>query len=65
MLTSRSFNGLVDIVAAKNGVDKRRRLTARGLPAVNYGPGDTALAHRADSASVEDGELFAGATRSF
>ncbi|MEK7252701.1 MAG: succinyl-diaminopimelate desuccinylase [Actinomycetota bacterium] len=60
------LRGLVDIVAAKTAWTDVARLTARGLPAVNYGPGDTALAHRADeSASVEGMENCLRVLREF
>ena len=42
------------------------RLARRGIPGVNYGPGETALAHRADeSAAIESLETAFGALKAF
>lgn len=47
------LRGLVGVVTAKTAWTDVARLAARGLDAVNYGPGEVARAHRADeSASI-------------
>ena len=46
------LRGLVSVVSAKTAWTDVARLTERSLAAVNYGPGDVALCHRADE-SVE------------
>jgi succinyl-diaminopimelate desuccinylase len=45
---------LVSVVSAKTAWTDVARLTARGLAAVNYGPGEVALAHRADESVQVD-----------
>jgi succinyl-diaminopimelate desuccinylase len=45
---------LVDVVAAKTAWTDVARLTTRGMPAVNYGPGEVASAHRADESAPID-----------
>jgi len=53
-------------VAAKTAWTDVARLADRGIPAVNLGPGDPALAHRADeSVSIEALELGWGIVRRF
>ncbi|HEX5630825.1 MAG TPA: succinyl-diaminopimelate desuccinylase [Acidimicrobiia bacterium] len=48
------MRGLVEVVSAKTAWTDVARLTERVLAAVNYGPGEVALAHRADeSVAVE------------
>ena len=60
------IKGLVDVVAAKTAWTDVARLTARGLAAVNYGPGEVALSHRADeSVKVESLEQCFEVMREF
>jgi succinyl-diaminopimelate desuccinylase len=50
------LRGLVDVVSAKTAWTDVARLTERGIPAVNYGPGEVALAHTVEE-SVAVGAL--------
>jgi succinyl-diaminopimelate desuccinylase len=52
--------------AAKQAWTDVARLAGRGIPAVNFGPGETALAHRADeSVTIDDLEEVHTALRRF
>jgi len=52
--------------AAKQAWTDVARLTARGIPAVNFGPGETALAHRPDeSVAIDDLEAVHAGLRRF
>ena len=57
---------LVPVVSAKTAWTDVARLTERGLAAVNYGPGEVAMAHRADeSVSIEGMESCLRVLRKF
>ncbi|MFH1104433.1 MAG: succinyl-diaminopimelate desuccinylase [Actinomycetota bacterium] len=60
------LRALVEVVAPKTAWTDVARLSARGLAAVNYGPGEVALSHRADeSAPIEGLERALGVMRDF
>jgi succinyl-diaminopimelate desuccinylase len=63
-LSKRAAKALVDAadgrVRAKYGWTDVSRFAARGIPAVNYGPGDPNLAHRRDE-QVPVGQITAAA----
>jgi succinyl-diaminopimelate desuccinylase len=62
----RRLRTLVGAVAAKTAWTDVARLAARGVPAVNYGPGETVLAHRRDeSASIAAMERCRDVLREF
>jgi succinyl-diaminopimelate desuccinylase len=48
------LRSLVEVVAPKTAWTDVARLTARGLAAVNFGPGEVALSHRADESAPID-----------